>query len=336
MNVADAVNSIERYATNRITGRPLYVCIEPTVRCNADCRFCDYRRSNANAREIGELGSYLPIISFLNPIAVSFAGGEPLLRTGLEALVQETKSAKVPFVEITTNGSTLTLERYCSLSEAGADRINISLDFPDERHDESRKIPGLYSKIMEFLKDAKKEKRGAKIGLNTIYMKENIDALPGMLQLAAEYHLTINLMPYIRTSAYDTHAMTLDEKKKAAITLRQLMGRFGPMFAGSTSYMDSLKKYLENGKVGRCDAGRSFMWVLPDGRMTACNRHEDWTVNLMTQKDAALAAIRSVKKTNDCQRCYSNCRGEPESATSKNPFKLARMAFDFAGKIRKG
>jgi MoaA/NifB/PqqE/SkfB family radical SAM enzyme len=322
---------VKRYVANRITGKPLHVCIETTWKCTAKCNFCEYGVENENPVDVNELKSYSDIISFLNPISVGYVGGEPLLRQDLEKLITEAKATNVPFVFVTTNGSLLTLERYRSLSKAGLDKINISLDFPDARHDAAREIPGLFENIIGFLEEASAEK-GAKIGLNTIYMKENMNDIGKIIRIAAQYNLAYRIQPYVPRTDSNQHLLIRGE---ALRNLRKIRAEYGDKIASSSMYLDNVEKYLKEGFIGKCGGGRSFLWVLPDGKFTACNLHKDWVVggqealDLDTMK-ARLEAVRSRYSANNCQVCYSSCRGEAEIASSNNPLTIFRQVIDLA------
>ena len=64
---------------------------------------------------------------------IRLTGGEPLVRRGLETLVE--KLAAIPGVEdlsLTTNGSLLTPARARALREAGLGRVTVSLDALDD------------------------------------------------------------------------------------------------------------------------------------------------------------------------------------------------------------
>ena len=53
----------------------------------------------------------------------------------------------LPFILLVSNWSLMTEERYLALREAGVDEFCVSLDFPDERHDDFRGHPGLYEHL---------------------------------------------------------------------------------------------------------------------------------------------------------------------------------------------
>ena len=45
----------------------------------------------------------------------------------------------------------MTEEKYLELRAAGVDQFSVSLDFPDERHDDFRKYPGLYARLAQLV-----------------------------------------------------------------------------------------------------------------------------------------------------------------------------------------
>lgn len=317
--------SLFRWVSNHITGKPLYVSVEPTHRCNADCDFCLYARSLGNGNKDQEAKSYTSVLKPLNPVLVNFAGGEPLLRPDLERLVKETKEdAGVPFVSVTTNGSLLSMERYRSLCDAGLDSLNISLDFPDSTHDQSRKIPGLFEKIKSFLAEYSKQDEGVPVSLNFIYMKENMEQLFETANFAKTYGLRLSILPYVATRANNfSHIL---ETERAVSLLDQFAKDPAYLLTrnNSEAYMKNAKLYLKGELRTPCDAGRSFLWVFPDGSIRACNITSAAKKISSDDPYAALREVRAFKRTNNCQDCYLSCRGETEGHTLDIP-----SAFEF-------
>ncbi|MFN8579869.1 MAG: radical SAM protein [Gemmatimonadaceae bacterium] len=115
------------------------------MRCNARCGFCDYWKTPANARE-SELKSFADAARFFNPVMITFTGGEPLLRRDLEDVVRAVHGAVGPtYLTLITHGAMLSPERATSLWDAGIEQFNISLDYPDGRHESHAVFPILPS-----------------------------------------------------------------------------------------------------------------------------------------------------------------------------------------------
>ena len=104
-----------KYAWLTARRRPVLVHFEVTLRCNAGCSFCDYWKTDPNARA-DELKSFADAARFFNPMLVTFTGGEPTLRRDLESIVAEVDRAiALKYVTLITHGATLTPERAQSL-----------------------------------------------------------------------------------------------------------------------------------------------------------------------------------------------------------------------------
>jgi MoaA/NifB/PqqE/SkfB family radical SAM enzyme len=73
---------LAKYAWLGVTGRPVLVHFEVTMRCNARCGFCDYWKTPSAERE-NETERCADAARFFNPMLVTFTGGEPLLRRDL-------------------------------------------------------------------------------------------------------------------------------------------------------------------------------------------------------------------------------------------------------------
>lgn len=115
--------------------------ISLTDRCNLRCTYCmpaeglpwlpkDEVLTDAELTRLARIGTEL-----LGITTIRLTGGEPLLRSGLEGLVERlaalrTPSGAKPGLALTTNGIGLA-GRAAALAAAGLDRINVSLDTLD-------------------------------------------------------------------------------------------------------------------------------------------------------------------------------------------------------------
>ena len=129
-----ALKGIYNYATHR----PLIVSYEVTLSCNCNCWHCDLGGIIKDEKQI-KSDEYGKLTRRLNPVAVQISGGEPLLRKDIVAVVKAIKQSDgLPYLILVTNGVLLNESNYLQLHEAGVNQISVSLDFPDERHDEFR------------------------------------------------------------------------------------------------------------------------------------------------------------------------------------------------------
>jgi GTP 3',8-cyclase len=126
--------------TDRL-GRPLRdLRISVTDRCNMRCRYCMPREAYGPGHafmERSELLSFEEITRLATVLAAQgvaklrLTGGEPLLRRGLERLVEMLRGVEgIEDIALTSNGLLLA-ERAQNLAEAGLDRVTVSLDALD-------------------------------------------------------------------------------------------------------------------------------------------------------------------------------------------------------------
>jgi MoaA/NifB/PqqE/SkfB family radical SAM enzyme len=139
----------------------------------------------------------------LSPVVAQASGGEPLLRKDLEQIIQTWRVPnRAPFIVVTTNATLLTHERYMSLQEAGVDEFSISLDYPDERHDEFRGVPGLFHRIENLIQglDPKKNKT---ISLCCVIQSDNFRLMPQMAEIANTWGVRLNFSAYNTLRTHD-------------------------------------------------------------------------------------------------------------------------------------
>lgn len=112
--------------------------ISVTNRCNFSCVYCHdeglgpvARPSSAHGEEMVplEVDRLIRVAREVGIRSVKFTGGEPLVRSDLEEIVDRTVR-QIPDVSLTTNGSMLA-ERAEGLRAAGLKRVNVSIDSLD-------------------------------------------------------------------------------------------------------------------------------------------------------------------------------------------------------------
>lgn len=147
------------------------ITLEVTQSCNLRCKYCAYSGNYLNREHSGEkmdIEVAKKAIDFMvlrsgqcDEVAISFYGGEPLLRMDflkecIEYSEQELEGRKVIY-QMTTNGTLLNEEILDFLQEHSIN-ITISLDGPEEVHDKNRVLlgskeeRGSFAKVMENLK----------------------------------------------------------------------------------------------------------------------------------------------------------------------------------------
>ena len=301
-----------RYFLTKLYRRPVLINLEVTKRCNAGCDFCDYHQTPPDEKV---RASYKDIIARFKPFTVSITGGEPLIRKDLENIIKEIKEVNWGcYVGMITNGSLLTRERALSLRKAGLDQISISLDFPDERHDKSRGIPGLFKKIISVIPEIKKM-GFYRISFNTVIMKDNLDDILNIAELARELGIYASFSTYcslktgnlshIINSNGDLHRLekVIDRLMEYKRKHRNIMN--------STFYLSQIPYYFSNGGIPGCQAGMRWFQVSPQGGIKRCSEFEpEYTLETFPGKFTPTS----------CTLCWYSCRGENEA-----PVNIERM-----------
>ena len=123
--------------------RPIHdLRVSVTDRCNFRCVYCMPKEKFGKGYQFlsrHELLSFEEIIRIVRAFSelgvrkIRLTGGEPLVRSELEKLVEQIAAIdKIDDISLTTNAVLLTEKRARSLRDAGLDRVNISLDALDD------------------------------------------------------------------------------------------------------------------------------------------------------------------------------------------------------------
>ncbi len=279
--------------------------LEVTRRCNLRCDFCNYWRPTEKPIELTD---YASIIRHLNPLSLSITGGEPLLRPDLENVVRLIrKGTQFVYMNLITNGSLLSVERAQSLWHAGLNQLTVSLDFPDERHDAFRGCKGLWRRLRDLLP------RLARSGidnlcLNTVIMKENMEDLLPIAQMARNWGFKVSFSTYnpfkIDNPEHVIPRETLDLFNRITDELIAWKRKHRNI-TNSDYYLRNVSRYFQDGRIDGCLAGRKWVQISPDGTLRRCSDTEiigDWK-----------HFIPNSVSFSACHRCWYACRGEAEA-----------------------
>lgn len=147
--------------------------------CNARCLMCDCWRAPRSRLGLAHYQHILRAVLSLQPAALRFTGGEPLLFPQLAELIRETAEAGVR-VSVISNGLLLA-RKVAGLARAGCAEIVLSLDACGERHNSIRQTPGLFEHCLAGL--AATSEAGLSYGINTVCQARGIDDLPALADL---------------------------------------------------------------------------------------------------------------------------------------------------------
>lgn len=307
--------SAARGIRNYYQGYPVCVSIEVTHGCTADCEHCnlggplpDERR--ASPQEYAEL-----LRAAGSPPYVQISGGEPLSRPDVFDIVRAVRGAGgLPVIIFVSNGALLEVETYHRLLEAGVSRISISLDFPDERHDEFRRSPGLFRHLSEVLPQIARLPGGpGRIALNTAITKANFPHVVEIARKAREWGVGISYSAYTTTKNGDASLMLSAEDTRVLAGLMDeliALQAQGLNVLNPPSLLKKTVEYFTDGQIPHCGAGRRFLVIRPDGALIPCSSFQD-------ARYPSVEAMRAFVDQNQCGLCYVAIRAYADRKTSE-------------------
>jgi MoaA/NifB/PqqE/SkfB family radical SAM enzyme len=303
--------------------RPWCASFELTHNCNARCRHC--HRGDRVAEDLATPARLLAVCRELRPIVAILSGGEPLLRPDLDEIVRALKTGCAPIrVFLNTNGSLLTIARFAELAQAGVDEVLVSLDYPDERHDSFRAIPGLFERIRALVAALPARER-RRVVLTMVLQSDNFRDALAAARLALDWDVNVNFSAYTPLRTNDRSLMIggpdVAELGRAVEELIAFKRRHGNVLTSDWVLRGMVRFFEGGGRLGRCRAGERMVVVNPDGTLSPCG--------LMVRDFPTHAELtRGFTAGNTCAECYTSTRGN-----SERPIRY--MVWDHVGYLRR-
>ena len=236
--------------------------ISVTDRCNFRCCYCMPRdvfgtdfpfMNSAELLTFEEIVRLTKLFARLGVRKVRLTGGEPLLRHGIERLIEQLTGINgIDDVAMTTNGSLLAKKAH-SLREAGLNRVTVSLDSLDPQTFQAMsdvKIP--VTRILEGIAAAA-DAGLTPVKINTV-VKRGMNGGQGILDLAAfgrEHGYVMRFIEFMDVGA--TNGWCLDEVVPAAEIVDTINAHW-PVEPLETTYLGEVAaryRYLdESGEFG--------------------------------------------------------------------------------------
>jgi MoaA/NifB/PqqE/SkfB family radical SAM enzyme len=295
-----------RGAVNFVLRRPYCVSFEVTHCCNAHCKHCHRGGAVEETRAASDV--YGDLCRELRPVVAEVSGGEPLLRGDLEQVIEALRTPNgAPYIVVTTNAALLSEERFFSLRQAGVDEFSISLDYPDERHDDFRGIAGLFRRIESFIGSLSSPERGT-ITLSCVVQSDNFRDLIGIAELARAWHVKLNFSTYTHLRTHDQdYLLSTEESDELEDIISHLVGAEGKYGVMHTSdyVFDRMLRFFRDGYLPDCRAGTRFFNVNPSGTFSPCGL---FTADYKSQKELN----DRFSRNNNCGHCYTSIRASCE------------------------
>ena len=315
--------------SNFFTKGPFCVSFEVTYCCNAHCKHCHLGGAVDNEVRAGA-DRYAEICRKIKPVTAQVSGGEPLLRKDIEEIIEKLRVPnKGPYIILTTNATLLNKDKYLRLRRAGVDEFSISLDYPDERHDNFRRVPGLFQKIVDLLEGIQ-EIKDKRVTLSCVVQKQNFRELIKLAEFARKWNVHMNFSAYtwLRTDNKDEYMLTKEEIPtfKKIINQLKLHKRKFKTVNTSNFVFDKMIEFFETQSIGNCKAGERFIVVNPDGTFSPCGL-------IIKKYNSKKEMQKDFLNYNDCSYCYTSIRGNSEKSAKYLIKDSLRSILDYSQAI---
>lgn len=292
---------VTRSLKNYFSDKPIVLSFETTLSCMAQCRHCDTGGYRKNEQMLAP-EEFLKYIQELRPAMVQLSGGEPLLRKDLPEVVRTIRSnGTLPYIIVVTNGHLFNEEKYLELKEAGANRFSVSLDFPNEKHDDFRRVSGLYARLEKLIPQLASHGNGD-VAMNCAITSANLPYLKEAAERSAEWGVDISYSAYsvLRTGDPQYFISSEEDLETLRETMQDLiaMKRESGTILNPVSMLSNIHTFFKEGSIPNCNAGRRFLVVRPDGTMNACSMYRDRRYT--THKEM----LEDFSANNECGGCY--------------------------------
>jgi MoaA/NifB/PqqE/SkfB family radical SAM enzyme len=305
---------------NILTRRPLSVSFEVTHSCTANCWHCNWGGPIKETRLTPD--AYGEICRRLDPVVCNVSGGEPLARGDIVEIVRAiAQPGRLPWMVLVTNASQLTPEKFLELKRAGIHQVSVSIDFPDDRHSEFRRIPGLFDRLSRALPECARLGEADDVTLNCCITAWNYPSLPEIVRLARRWGVRLNFSAYTPLRLDEPRGLvgsngTAAELKKVLEEVISLKRAGMPVYT-SERVLWRYYTFLTGGRIPGCKAGVRFLVINPDGRLTPCAMVMAYYYDQATMR-------REFSRCNTCTACYISTRANSEKTAGE--FLLDNLA----------
>jgi MoaA/NifB/PqqE/SkfB family radical SAM enzyme len=307
VNTWRGLRMIARGYRNLHQKKPLSVSFEVTHSCTANCWHCNLGGQIKEER-LPPAG-YAEICRELRPVVAHVSGGEPLARNDVFEIVRALAGVPgLPWLVVVSNGSLLTPEKFHRLKEAGMHQLSLSLDFPDERLDEFRRIPGLFHRLDRLVPELANRFERDDILINVCITSWNFRDVPDIVRLAESWGVGVNFSAFSHLRVEDRAGLVSPESKeefreKMEEVIR-LRGEGYPVY-NVPRVLWNYFRFLTGEPIPGCTAGERFLVVNPDGRLTPC-------AHVLAFFDSQEEMYEHFTKQNTCEECYIATRSATE------------------------
>jgi MoaA/NifB/PqqE/SkfB family radical SAM enzyme len=332
--LSQSLRIIGQGSMNWLAQRPIVVSFEVTDSCTCFCRHCDHGGQKDDSRNMRP-AQYRHYTETLNPCVVQVSGGEPLMRDDLAEVVRNIKLPNgLPYIILVSSWSLMTPERYLELRAAGVDQFSVSLDFPDDRHDEFRGYPGLYQTLNDVIPKCAAYGYDD-IVLNTCITAANLSEINGAADQAEKWGVNICYSAYSarRTGCRELLPSSAEQLKLLHSELDRIEQRRtqSNWIVSAPTTVSATREYFETGGAAGCKAGLRFLVVTADGMLQPCSMQ--FKRYKLTEQ---ARMVSEFTNHNNCDECYVAIRSNLDKSFPQLLRENVSNYFSFSSSAGKG
>jgi MoaA/NifB/PqqE/SkfB family radical SAM enzyme len=209
-----------RLLKERLTRLPILL-LNVHEHCNCRCLMCDiWQRKDGKELDLADFARHRDSLLRLGVQQVVLTGGEPLLHRDLGNLCNFLRECGIHITLLTTG---LLLSQRAAIVAEGIDEIIVSLDGPEEVHDQVRRVKGAYRLIAEGIRAVRLRKPGMLVHGRSTVQKVNHHLLRQTVNAAKA--LSMNSISFlaadVTSQAFNRELIWPGERQNQIILTRQ-------------------------------------------------------------------------------------------------------------------
>lgn len=262
------------------------IALDVTNKCNMHCRFC-YAETFAQKEPVSlnVLKKALDEAYEMGVCHYILQGGEVFADYERLKSIMAMIYPDETYINIVTNGWSVTKKQIAELRELQADKITFSLDSGIEEEHDANRMPGGYRKVLDAIDLVKSE--GLLAGISTVVTHQSLhsEGFIKAYEIAKSKGIRFDVQIAEPVGKWDGKKDCLITKEDAAY-IYELYQDSPVMENGQTM----VKRDLYRGNQVCCPAGTEFMAITVDGCFLPCNFIQASLGNI---KDRSLREMRN-------------------------------------------
>ncbi len=279
--------------TNNNIKPPLWLLAELTYRCPLQCPYC------SNPLEIAKYQNELSTEDWIRVMQqarkmgatqMGFSGGEPLVRTDLEALIQEARRLGY-YTNLITSGVGMDEERIKGFKEAGLDHIQISFQASNEELNNFLGGTKSFQHKKEMARIVKKYEYP--MVLNIVIHRKNIDQIRDILEMTVE--LNADYVELASTQYYGWSRINVDQllpTREQLARAETVAKEYQDKMRGRSKIIYVIPDYFETRPKPCMNGwGAIFLTIAPDGTALPCHEAGQLPIEFPNVRDYSIAEV---------------------------------------------